>query len=242
MRRMGCGPSAATSKRINEQLERVDDKVELNVKAAHDEDAVVREILLGDPTLRRRNEALRAVEAAATRSGSTSASPWLPLSRSAAPETPPKSSTCCDRMRPKRCLVHRLTATSSTPPSSSRPGTSAVRRVGGALATGTRGRRRCARSRPTAAVQLRRRRLQPRAGVMSVLSQLLLAPLAPARLALWSIDRLVDSAERKLYDPAVIRRELASLVRQLDDGLIDAAEFDLREDELLDRLTEGRQR
>lgn len=51
---------ASARARYHELLERVDGKVELNVKAAHDEDAVVREILLGDPTLRRRNEALRA--------------------------------------------------------------------------------------------------------------------------------------------------------------------------------------
>jgi Gas vesicle protein G len=75
-----------------------------------------------------------------------------------------------------------------------------------------------------------------------VLSQRLLVRLAPTRLALWSIDRLVDRAKRELHDPAAIRRELASLLRQLDDGLIGAAEFDRREDELLDRLTEGRQR
>jgi hypothetical protein len=77
---------------------------------------------------------------------------------------------------------------------------------------------------------------------MGALAQLLLAPLSPARLALWSIDRLVDSAERELYDPALVRRELTRLVGQLDDGLIDAAEFDRREDELLDRLAQGRQR
>ena len=33
--------------------------------------------------------------------------------------------------------------------------------------------------------------------------------------------------------------ELADLARQLDEGLIDAEEFDRREDELLDRLVEG---
>ncbi|MGY3617113.1 gas vesicle protein GvpG [Bradyrhizobium sp. USDA 10063] len=42
--------------------------------------------------------------------------------------------------------------------------------------------------------------------------------------------------------PAAIRRELAELSRQLDEGLIDAEEFDRREDEILDRLDEGRKR
>jgi gas vesicle protein GvpG len=77
---------------------------------------------------------------------------------------------------------------------------------------------------------------------MSLLSEVLLAPLAPARLALWSIDRVVDRAEQDFHNPAVIHRELAALARQLDNGVIDGDEFDRREDELLDRLAEGRRR
>ena len=77
---------------------------------------------------------------------------------------------------------------------------------------------------------------------MGLLSHVLLLPLAPARFALWTIDRVVDAATEQHCGPAAIRRELAELSRQLDEGLIDAAEFDRREDEILDRLDEGRKR
>lgn len=77
---------------------------------------------------------------------------------------------------------------------------------------------------------------------MGLLSHLLLLPLAPARVALWTVDRVVDAAAEQRCGPAAIRRELAELSRQLDEGLIDAEEFDRREDEILDRLDEGRKR
>jgi Gas vesicle protein G len=74
---------------------------------------------------------------------------------------------------------------------------------------------------------------------MGLLSELLLVPFAPARIALWSIGQVVDSATTEYYDPATIRRELSELSRQLDEGQISAETFELREDELLDRLEEG---
>jgi hypothetical protein len=74
---------------------------------------------------------------------------------------------------------------------------------------------------------------------MGLLSQLILVPLAPARAAWWTIGQVVDQAARDYYGPATIRSELAELSRRLDDGLISADEFDLLEDELLDRLAEG---
>jgi hypothetical protein len=74
---------------------------------------------------------------------------------------------------------------------------------------------------------------------MGLLSELLLLPLAPARIALWSVDQVVEAAAREYYGPAAVRRELVELSRELDAGLISAEEFDRREDELLDRLEEG---
>ena len=71
---------------------------------------------------------------------------------------------------------------------------------------------------------------------MGLLSELLLLPLAPVRLAKWTIDRVIDVASQEYNDPTVVRRELAELNRQLDAGSISAEEFDRREDELLDRL------
>jgi DNA-binding NarL/FixJ family response regulator len=77
---------------------------------------------------------------------------------------------------------------------------------------------------------------------VGLLSELLLLPLAPARFALWTADKVVDAAAAEHFGPTAVRRELAELSRQLDQGLISAEEFDRREDEILERLAEGRRR
>jgi len=71
---------------------------------------------------------------------------------------------------------------------------------------------------------------------MGLLTELLLVPFAPARVALWSVGQLVDSAAREALDPAAMRRELADLSRRFDEGLISAEEFEAHEDQILDRL------
>jgi len=71
---------------------------------------------------------------------------------------------------------------------------------------------------------------------MGLLTELLLVPLAPARLALWSVNQLVDSATQEVLGPDAMRRELIELSRQFDEGLIDADEFEALEEQILDRL------
>ncbi|GHC34558.1 gas vesicle protein GvpG [Streptomyces cinnamoneus] len=58
----------------------------------------------------------------------------------------------------------------------------------------------------------------------------------------WVLRRVVAEAERVYYDPATVQGELKALEEQLTSGLVDEAEFDRREDELLDRLAEVRRR
>jgi DNA-binding NarL/FixJ family response regulator len=77
---------------------------------------------------------------------------------------------------------------------------------------------------------------------MGLLRELLLVPMAPVRVASWTVDQVVDAASREFYGPEAVRRELTALSRQLDDGSITPEEFDRREDELLDRLAEGQRR
>jgi hypothetical protein len=74
---------------------------------------------------------------------------------------------------------------------------------------------------------------------MGILSELLLLPLLPVRGGFWAIGQVVDAAEREFYGPAVIRRQLMELSRELDAGTVTAEEFDRLEDELLDRLAIG---
>ncbi|MEV8331923.1 gas vesicle protein GvpG [Streptomyces niveus] len=71
---------------------------------------------------------------------------------------------------------------------------------------------------------------------MGLLSGVLLLPLAPVRGVVWVSDRLIDAAEAELYDPAVVRVQLAELNRSLDDGEIDLARFEREEERLLDIL------
>ncbi|WP_328317708.1 gas vesicle protein GvpG [Streptomyces sp. NBC_00388] len=71
---------------------------------------------------------------------------------------------------------------------------------------------------------------------MGLLSGVLLLPLAPVRGVMWVSDRLVDAAEQELYDPGVIRAQLAELNRSLDDGEIDLPQFEREEERLLDLL------
>jgi cytochrome c-type biogenesis protein CcmH/NrfG len=71
---------------------------------------------------------------------------------------------------------------------------------------------------------------------VGLVSGLLGLPLLPVRGTVWVVGQVVAEAEREMYDPAPVREQLAALERELLDGRIDEAEFDRREDELLDRL------
>ncbi|MGC0328623.1 hypothetical protein RKD23_001613 [Streptomyces sp. SAI-170] len=71
---------------------------------------------------------------------------------------------------------------------------------------------------------------------MGLITEVLLLPFAPVRGSAWVIEQVLHEAERLYYDPAAVRAELARLEEQLEAGEIDEAEFDRREDELLDRL------
>ncbi|KOT35605.1 gas vesicle protein [Streptomyces rimosus subsp. rimosus] len=75
-----------------------------------------------------------------------------------------------------------------------------------------------------------------------MLKELLLLPAAPVRGTGWVLRQVLTEAERQYYDPSAVQRELRELSEQLDRGEIDEAEFDRREDALLDRLEELRQR
>ncbi|MBM4792322.1 gas vesicle protein GvpG [Streptomyces sioyaensis] len=71
---------------------------------------------------------------------------------------------------------------------------------------------------------------------MGLLTNILTLPLAPVRGTVWVLDQVLLTAEREYYDPEPVRQELRDMERQLLDGSMTPAEFDRREDELLDRL------
>ncbi|MFE5297759.1 gas vesicle protein GvpG [Streptomyces sp. NPDC056632] len=73
---------------------------------------------------------------------------------------------------------------------------------------------------------------------MGLITSLVTLPLAPLRGTLWVVDQVLTAAEREYYDPEPVMRELKDLERRLTSGELDEAEYDRREDELLDRLEE----
>ncbi|UNO42869.1 gas vesicle protein GvpG [Streptomyces sp. MST-110588] len=77
---------------------------------------------------------------------------------------------------------------------------------------------------------------------MGLIRELLLLPAAPVRGTGWVLRQVLAEAERIYYDPGTVQRELMELAQRLDAGEIDEAEFDRREDELLDRLEAARKR
>ncbi|MFD9811940.1 MULTISPECIES: gas vesicle protein GvpG [Streptomyces] len=75
---------------------------------------------------------------------------------------------------------------------------------------------------------------------MGLLTHIATLPLAPVRGVVWIMERAVEAAEERYYDPEPVERELVALERQFLAGDIDEEEFDRREDELLDQLEEIR--
>ena len=74
---------------------------------------------------------------------------------------------------------------------------------------------------------------------MGLITGLLTWPLAPVRGVAWVAEQVLDEAERQWSSPEAIRAELAEVERQRDAGLIDPADADAREQELVARLLAG---
>ena len=77
---------------------------------------------------------------------------------------------------------------------------------------------------------------------MGLFTGLLTLPLAPVRGVVWVVEQVADEVDRQLYDEENIRRELLQLELDYDDGLIDQAEREAREEELFERLAEAQAR
>ena len=77
---------------------------------------------------------------------------------------------------------------------------------------------------------------------MGLITGLLTLPLAPVRGTIWVAEQLANVADAELYDEDKIRRELIELDVLEADGLLQADERRMREDELLARLSIARRR
>jgi hypothetical protein len=71
---------------------------------------------------------------------------------------------------------------------------------------------------------------------MGLFTGLLLLPLAPLRGTIWIAERLAEYAERELGDEATVRRLLVEAEMALESGELSEAEYEVVEEELLERL------
>jgi hypothetical protein len=77
---------------------------------------------------------------------------------------------------------------------------------------------------------------------MGLITGLLGLPLAPLRGTVAVAEQVLRQAEEAYYDPATIRAELEDVDRRRQAGELTDEEATAREDELVDRLMEGRRR
>jgi cytochrome c-type biogenesis protein CcmI len=75
-------------------------------------------------------------------------------------------------------------------------------------------------------------------GLLKLLTFPVSLPLAGGR---WTLQTLLNEAERRYYDEAAIRQQMAELERQMMAGEIDDATFDAQEEALFERLLEARE-
>lgn len=75
---------------------------------------------------------------------------------------------------------------------------------------------------------------------MGLISGVLGLPLAPLRGVVAAAEQVRRHAEEELYDPARIREQLERVDRMRADGTLSEDEAVAWEDELIERLTTGR--
>jgi hypothetical protein len=76
---------------------------------------------------------------------------------------------------------------------------------------------------------------------MGLITGLLTLPLAPVRGVAWIAERVREEAERQWMDPAALQEAFADVEARREAGLIDDAEADRLEEELIERLLESEQ-
>jgi hypothetical protein len=77
---------------------------------------------------------------------------------------------------------------------------------------------------------------------MGLITGILGLPLAPLRGTVAVADQVLKQAEEEYYDPVRIRQQLEEVDRQREAGTISDEDATAWEDELVERLMEGRAR
>lgn len=76
---------------------------------------------------------------------------------------------------------------------------------------------------------------------MGLITGILTWPLAPVRGVGWIAEQVRQEAERQWMDPAALHEALDDVQARREAGLIDNAEADRLEDELIERLLASEQ-
>jgi hypothetical protein len=76
---------------------------------------------------------------------------------------------------------------------------------------------------------------------MGLITGIVTLPLAPGRGAAWIAEQVRQEAERQWRDPAALQEALADVQARREAGLIDDAEADRLEGELIERLLASEQ-
>jgi len=77
---------------------------------------------------------------------------------------------------------------------------------------------------------------------MGLITGVLTLPLAPVRGVAWIAEQVRQEAERQWMDPAALQEALADIQARRGAGLIEDAEADRLEGELIERLLASQQR
>jgi hypothetical protein len=77
---------------------------------------------------------------------------------------------------------------------------------------------------------------------MGLITALVTLPLAPVRGTVWIADKILEQAEAEYYDERTIQTRLVELDSAREAGEIDAEAAEQEENELLERLMQGRAR
>lgn len=77
---------------------------------------------------------------------------------------------------------------------------------------------------------------------MGLFTGLVTLPLAPVRGVVWLAEQVQEQAERQLYDPQRIVRQLEEVAEARDAGEISEEEAARQEEELVNLLAEGSRR
>jgi hypothetical protein len=77
---------------------------------------------------------------------------------------------------------------------------------------------------------------------MGLITALVTLPLAPVRGTVWIADKIREQAESEYYDERTIQTRLMEIDAARAAGEVDADAAEREENELLDRLMEGRAR